>query len=164
MLSRIEIDNSGDRTAGQIAVGLESEAPPAGPFGCEAVRRRRGADAGTDADPAPLSFAQERLWFLNQINPNDVSSNIARAVRIKGPLDTEGLHRAFKTVIARHESLRTTFATNELLAGVDSQPRKLIAPTGSIEFRVLDFSRVPESDRKQRAREFARDEAQRSFD
>jgi amino acid adenylation domain-containing protein len=158
MLSRIEIDNSGERAAGQIAVGLESEAPPADPFGCEAVRRR------PDADPAPLSFAQERLWFLNQINPEDVSSNIARAVRVKGPLDTEGLNRAFKTIIARHESLRTTFATNELLAGVDSQPRKLIALTGSMEFRVLDFSRITESDREQRARKFARDEVQRSFD
>src|SRR2546428_4630314 len=158
MLSRIEIDNSSDRGEGQIAISLKNEALRAGSLGCEAVPRR------AEVDPALLSFAQERLWFLNQINPDDVSSNLARAVWITGSLDTERLRQAFKAIVARHESLRTTFAKNELLAGVDSQPRKLIAPTGSIEFRILDLSRIPESDREQRAREFARDEAPRSFD
>jgi aspartate racemase len=158
MLSRIEIDNSGDRAAGQIAVGLESDALPAGSFGCEAVRRR------PDADPAPLSFAEERLWFLNQINPDDVSSNISRAFRIKGPLDTERLNQAFKTIVARHESLRTTFARNELRAGVDSRPMRLIKERGSTEPRLLDLCHLTGSEREQKTREIARDEAQRPFD
>src|ERR1700720_1412675 len=158
MLSRIEIANSGDSAAGQIAVGLESDALPGGSFGCEAVRRR------PDADPAPLSFAEERLWFLNQINPDDVSSNISRAFRIKGPLDTERLNQAFKTIVARHESLRTTFARNELRAGVDSRPMRLIKERGSTEPRLLDLCHLTGSEPEQKTREIARDEAQRPFD
>ena len=157
MLSRIEIDNSGDRTDGRIAVGAKTDALPAGSFGCEAVRRR------ADADPGSLSFAQERLWFLNQISPDDVSSNIARAVRIKGPLDTERLSQAFKRIVARHESLRTTFARNELRAGVDSRPMRLIKESGSTELR-LDLRHLTGSEREQRTRAIARDEAQRPFD
>src|SRR2546427_9305939 len=58
--------------------------------------------------PAPLSFAQERLWFLEQINPADRSANLSRAFRITGALDISALKRSLQLVVTRHESLRTT--------------------------------------------------------
>src|SRR5690348_8104523 len=63
-------------------------------------------------EPASLSLTQERLWFIDQINPGDVSSNISRAVRIKGDLKKDLLQQSLQAIIDRHESLRTTFATN----------------------------------------------------
>src|SRR4051812_9420170 len=59
---------------------------------------------------APLSFVQERLWFLDQINPGDVSSNVSRGVRTIGALDKDLLKEAIANVMARHNSLQTTFA------------------------------------------------------
>src|SRR6476619_2576851 len=67
-----------------------------------------------EAGPVPLSFAQERLWFLEQISPGDASGTISRAVKITGPVQQDLLQRALLAVISRHESLRMTFATNQL--------------------------------------------------
>jgi amino acid adenylation domain-containing protein len=65
----------------------------------------------------PLSFAQQRLWFLDQLEPNSPYYNIATAVRLSGPLDVAALQRSVNATVARHETLRTTFTT------VSSQPR-----------------------------------------
>jgi hypothetical protein len=81
-----------------------------------------GPAGGTAAAAPFLSPAQERLWFLDQINPGDASLNTARAVSINGVLDRELLERCLRQIVARHESLRTTFATTQLYAGVDSRP------------------------------------------
>src|ERR1051325_5049557 len=75
-----------------------------------------------DRESRPLSFAQERYWFLEQINPSDISSNISRAVRVKGDLRQDLLEQSLTQIISRHESLRTTFAINQLYAGRDSKP------------------------------------------
>src|SRR6185503_2789852 len=75
-----------------------------------------------DRSSVPLSFAQERYWFLEQISPGDVSLNISRAVRIKGDLRQDLLEQSLTEVINRHESLRTTFAINQIHAGRDSKP------------------------------------------
>src|SRR5918912_750776 len=57
----------------------------------------------------PLSFAQQRLWFLDQLAPGDPTYNVPGAVRIAGDLDAEALRRSFAQIITRHETLRTTF-------------------------------------------------------
>ncbi|GLK69617.1 non-ribosomal peptide synthetase [Hansschlegelia plantiphila] len=59
--------------------------------------------------PAPLSFAQQRLWFLHRFDPADAAYNSARAFRLSGDLDVEALERAFQRLIARHGALRTRF-------------------------------------------------------
>src|SRR5690348_7415232 len=59
--------------------------------------------------PAPLSFAQQRLWFLQQLEPESYVYNIPVALRIKGPLDIAALEQGINQVICRHESLRTSF-------------------------------------------------------
>jgi amino acid adenylation domain-containing protein len=72
--------------------------------------------------PPPLSFAQQRLWFLDRLRPGDPMYNIPQALRIVGALSAAGLRRALGTVVARHESLRTTFR----VAG--NEPVQVIAP------------------------------------
>src|SRR6266851_2447455 len=60
-------------------------------------------------DLVPLSFAQQRLWFLDQLQPGNPSYNVSRHVHIKGQLDDDALRRAINALIERHESLRTVF-------------------------------------------------------
>src|SRR6185295_2215309 len=95
-----------------------------------------GPAGGTAAAPF-LSPAQERLWFLDQINPGDVSLNIARAVSISGVLDRELRQTCLPHVVSRHESLRTTFATTQLYAGVDSRPVQLVADPANVNIELV---------------------------
>jgi hypothetical protein len=79
-------------------------------------QRRQAAAAGSKIPrrqgrgPAPLSFSQQRMWFLQQWEPDSPTFNGARALRLRGPLDVDALRRAFETVLERHESLRTVFS------------------------------------------------------
>ena len=61
----------------------------------------------------PLSFAQQRLWFLTQLEPNSFLYNIPGAVRLKGKLNVEALQQSFNEIVRRHEALRTNFRTKE---------------------------------------------------
>ncbi|RYZ43248.1 MAG: non-ribosomal peptide synthetase [Myxococcaceae bacterium] len=108
--------------------------------------------------PQPLSFAQQRLWLLEQLQPGDVAYNIPAALRLTGRVDTEALRRAFEAVVARHDSLRTTLVTHE------GQPAQhLHAPT-PWSLPLLDVSSLPEAQREQEARDLANREARRPFD
>ncbi|MEP6743438.1 MAG: amino acid adenylation domain-containing protein [bacterium] len=118
----------------------------------------------TDLRPAPLSFAQERLWFLDQINASDASSNISRGVRINGDLKKELLQRSLQEIVNRHELLRTTFAQNQLYAGSDGQPVQLVAENRNVDISLIDLSGEPPDQREIKAQESARAEAQRLFD
>ncbi|MBV9787113.1 MAG: amino acid adenylation domain-containing protein [Chloroflexi bacterium] len=106
----------------------------------------------------PLSFAQERQWFLNQWDSESALYTIAYAVRYLGPLDVGVLQRAVDQVVARHEILRTTFAT------VDGVPQQVIAEHGSIPITQIDISDLPAAEREQRAALLATAEVQRPFD
>src|SRR5215210_907412 len=98
-------------------------------------------NAGGATAAAPfLSPAQERLWFLDQINPGDASLNVARAVSINGVLDRDLLQRCLRQLVSRHESLRTTFATTQLYAGVDSRPVQLVADFADVGIELVDIS------------------------
>ncbi len=89
--------------AAQQAAGAPAPvAPPLRPLS------RDGGD-GRDGSPLPVSFAQERLWFLDRLAPGSPAYNLPLALRIDGPLDTGALSRALADLVARHESLRTTF-------------------------------------------------------
>lgn len=112
----------------------------------------------------PLSFAQERLWFLDQINPGDPSASVCRAFRLKGELKPERLKQSMQAVVNRHESLRTTFATTQLNAGVDSKPVQLIATEVTVDVALIDLSLVAPEQRELKARDLARAAAQRPFD
>src|SRR5690349_11975551 len=68
----------------------------------------------------PLSFAQERLWFLTQLEPENPSYNVPVALRLTGDLDLEALERSLNAIVARHEPLRTKFAA------VDGEPFQFV--------------------------------------
>jgi hypothetical protein len=72
-------------------------------------------------EPCPLSFAQQRLWFLDQLEPNSSVYNISSAFRLSGALKISALEKSIDEIIRRHETLRTTFAV------VNGQPVQVIA-------------------------------------
>jgi amino acid adenylation domain-containing protein/FkbH-like protein len=131
-----------------------------------------GLDAGTwaadNASPAPrpvasegphpLSFVQERLWFLDQLEPGSHGYHVPSALRLEGELQPEALRRAFRHLIARHEALRTTFTY------VDGRLTQVVLPELAMPIESADFSRVPLEERDLRAREWLVGLAQRSFD
>ncbi|RKH11913.1 amino acid adenylation domain-containing protein, partial [Corallococcus sp. CA053C] len=127
--------------------GMEGQSPRHGP---PLTRQpREGA--------LPLSFAQQRLWFLDQLKPGDYSYNIPAALRLSGSLDTEALRRAFEEVVHRHESLRTTFATHQ------GAPQQLVHPPASWALPLVDLSTLPAEHREAQAMELAVREARTPF-
>src|ERR1044072_8550692 len=93
----------------------------------------------------PLSFAQQRLWFLDQLEPGRASYNISRAVRLKGPLDFQALQQALNSIVARHETLRPNFTS------IDDEPVQAIAATRAVEIRLVDLGRFEQSNRESEA-------------
>src|SRR4029453_7188498 len=81
----------------------------------------------------PLSFAQQRLWFLDQYEPNSSLSNIPGALGLRGSLDVAALEQSLNQIMRRHESLRTTFSM------VDGEPVQVIAPSVESSLRVGDL-------------------------
>jgi len=106
----------------------------------------------------PLSFAQQRLWFLDQYEPNSSVYNIPSALRLKGALDVSALEQSLKEIVRRHESLRTTFSL------VDGEPVQVIAPTLKISLPFTDLMDLPESDRENEAQRLAMEQAREPFD
>jgi amino acid adenylation domain-containing protein len=106
----------------------------------------------------PPSFAQQRLWVLDQMEPNNPLYNIPRRVRMHGDLDVDALTRALNEIVRRHESQRTTFAVK------NAQPVQVIAPTLVLDVGIRDLSGLPEPDRMSEARRIAEEEALTPFD
>jgi amino acid adenylation domain-containing protein len=103
-----------------------------------------------DGDP-PLSFAQERLWFLQRLDPGSPAYNMPAAIRLSGDLDPADLERILNEIVRRHETLRTTFPE------IDGEPRQRIHPFRPFSLPVID---VPEAE----AERLVREEAARPFD
>jgi amino acid adenylation domain-containing protein len=110
-----------------------------------------------DGDLA-LSFAQQRLWFFDQLEPGLAAYNIPAAIRLRGRFNLAALEQSINEIIKRHESFRTTFGT------VDGRPRQVIAPLLTIKLPVVDLRRLPASEREIEARRWITAEAQRPFD
>ncbi|TMQ65454.1 MAG: amino acid adenylation domain-containing protein [Candidatus Eisenbacteria bacterium] len=90
----------------------------------------------------PTSLDQERLWFIDQMEPGNPAYNIHQASRLFGPIDAELMRRAVNASLARHEVLRTTFRV------VDGRPVQVVAPSLEIDVPVTDLSRVPDGERE----------------
>ncbi|NVJ08296.1 non-ribosomal peptide synthase/polyketide synthase, partial [Myxococcus sp. AM001] len=109
--------------------------------------------------PAPLSFAQQRLWFLDQLQPGDVSYNMPSALQLSGALDVEALRRAVDALVERHEALRTTFQAE---AG---EPRQVVHPPRALPMTTVDLSALHgRAHREAEALKHATHDAQRPFD
>ncbi len=106
----------------------------------------------------PLSFAQRRLWFLDQLEPGSALYNVPSALWLEGPLDTDALERGFTEVARRHESLRTTFRAEQ------GQPFQVINPPAPLPLTRVDLSSLPAAEREARALQLAEEEARRPFD
>jgi len=106
----------------------------------------------------PLSFAQQRLWLLYQLEPESAAYNIPAAVRLSGPLRPEVLQRSLDAMVQRHEVLRTTFAT------VNGNPVQLVAEAGRVALREVDLREHAAEEREAQARQRLIAEAQRPFD
>jgi amino acid adenylation domain-containing protein len=106
----------------------------------------------------PLSFAQERLWFLSQLAPASHVYNIAAVYRLRGPLDLVALRRALEAIVDRHEVLRATCAVS---AG---SPLQVITPLRGLELPLVDLTAWPETERAAEAQQRTREEVQRPFD
>jgi amino acid adenylation domain-containing protein len=107
---------------------------------------------------APLSFAQERLWFLDQLVPNSPLYNVPSTLRLLGSLDLAALRRSMQAVIVRHESLRTTFVSR------DGRPSQQIAPSLRLLCPLLDVSAVPVAEREAAVLDILRAAAAAPFD
>jgi amino acid adenylation domain-containing protein len=107
--------------------------------------------------PAPLSFAQQRLWFVDQLHPGNPAYNISTAVRLRGPLNVQAFERALRALIERHEILRTRFLED---AG---KPVQVVDSSFETPIVHLDFTDVPAKERAIRAQELFSAEAVRPF-
>jgi amino acid adenylation domain-containing protein/FkbH-like protein len=106
----------------------------------------------------PLSFAQQRLWFLDQMEPNNPLYNLPYIVRLQGTLRVPTVEKSLHEIVRRHESLRTTFQT------VNDEPVQVIIPELSIPLVCSDLTSLPESQREDEARHLAMQEVQHPFD
>jgi non-ribosomal peptide synthetase component F len=133
------------------------------------LERRLGGQARTTARepriprrdptvPAVLSFAQQRLWFLDQLAPGNPFYNVPAALRFSFPLSCAVLERTLNEIVRRHESLRTTFSAR------DGEPVQIIAPSLAIPLPVTDLRHLPETEREAEAIRLATEAARSPFD
>ncbi|SBT94564.1 non-ribosomal peptide synthase domain TIGR01720/amino acid adenylation domain-containing protein [Streptomyces sp. DI166] len=116
--------------------------------------RRKGAGKRRFA----ASFPQQRMWFLEQLNPGGAAYNIPAAARVHGPLDVELWRRGLAEIVRRHESLRTTFDE------VDGEPVQVVHDTGELELTVEECGHLRGPGGEEAVKELARQEFARPFD
>jgi amino acid adenylation domain-containing protein len=108
--------------------------------------------------PLPLSFGQQRLWTVAQLEPNSYRYNVPKAIRLSGSLNTQALATAINSVVERHEVFRTTYAAQ------GGRPVQVIAPRVSIALPLDDLSMMPAEDRENSASRILHAEAEKPFD
>ena len=135
------------RVEAAVGAGALPEAPPL-------LQAPRSGDV-------PLSFAQQRLWFLDQLDSGSPRYNLPAAVRLDGVLDARavaGLGQRLSGILRRHEALRTCFPA------VDGRPRQEIAPAAPVPLPVIDLSALPAPAGEGELRRLAAEDAVRPFD
>jgi amino acid adenylation domain-containing protein len=107
--------------------------------------------------PAPLSFSQERMWFLHQLAPESAAYNVPAAIRVRGPLNVDALVASLGEIVRRHEILRTVFPV------VNGRPVQ-VATDHRLDLPIVDLQMLPIGTREARARELCHEEGRRPFD
>ncbi|MBV9180681.1 MAG: hypothetical protein JO356_05160, partial [Acidobacteria bacterium] len=105
----------------------------------------------------PLSFAQQRLWFLDQLDPGNPLYNMAQMMRLRGKLEVTALQQAVNAMVARHEALRTSFVL------VNNRPVQSIAPRLELSVPLVDLSALPTGEKEAEIEQRAREEARLPF-
>ncbi|MBV9773203.1 MAG: AMP-binding protein, partial [Gemmatimonadetes bacterium] len=111
-----------------------------------------------DGSPLPLSFAQQRLWFIHQLEPRSPAYNMPSPLRLRGRLEVATLERALTELVRRHESLRTVFRS------VEGEPVQVIRPAELATIPVVDLCGLPGDERERTVLRLAREEMARAFD
>jgi amino acid adenylation domain-containing protein/non-ribosomal peptide synthase protein (TIGR01720 family) len=141
------------------------EAPTVAALAMEVEQLRSGESAAvpplvraTRQGPLPLSFAQQRLWFVDQLEPGSPLYNLPVVLRVEGPLRPAVLERALSEIVRRHEAVRTVFALD------GDSPVQVILPPAPFFLPRVDLSGLPEAAREAAALALAVDEVGRPFD
>jgi amino acid adenylation domain-containing protein len=108
--------------------------------------------------PLPVSFAQERLWFLDQLMPGSAVFNVPLAVRLSTSIDVAVLEQSLNEIVRRHEVLRTTFAT------VNGQPVPVVSPELKVALQVFDLNSHPVVEREAYAKRLSTEQSEQPFD
>ena len=124
----------------------------------ENSQNRANGSSVEDAFVLPTSFAQQRLWFLDQLEPGSSVYNVPFAVRIGASLDLAALERSLQEIVQRHEVLRTTFSSG------DGQPMQVIWPNPAFGLLVIDLSGLDRAYREAETRRLATEQARTPFD
>jgi amino acid adenylation domain-containing protein len=150
---------------GVLTAGLKSELSERKP---EIVKLLRLLPHGSPEKPAvirapregriPLTFAQQRLWFVDQLHPASPAYNICDINEIQREIDLIALQHTLNELVRRHEILRTSFPA------VDGVPMQRIAPPSEVPLPVVDLTGLPERERALEARRMASEEVRRPFD
>ncbi|MEW6735520.1 MAG: condensation domain-containing protein, partial [Acidobacteriota bacterium] len=106
----------------------------------------------------PLSFAQQRLWFLDQLVPGNPFYNVPAAVRLEGSLNVKALEESLAEILHRHEALRTSFIS------VEGRPVQVISPSQSLILPLIDLQCLSETNRESEVLRLIDEEAKRPFD
>jgi len=107
----------------------------------------------------PLSFAQQRLWFLDRLEPDSPAYNLAAKVNLEGPLNVTALEATLNAIIQRHEVWRTNFTANE-----QGQPRQIIAETRTIALPIVDLAHLTPWQQQTEVSRLAIEQAKTPFD
>ena len=159
------------RVIGRMRAVLGVDTVPRVLFECPTIARLAARLAGSTDKPVappltpaarapylPLSFAQQRLWFLDRLQPGDSLYNMTTAVRLRGALDCAALERAFNEIVRRHEVLRSTFRL------IDGEPMQVIVPECRLELPVCDLRALADDQREPEVARLVREESERPFD
>ncbi|MCC5666148.1 amino acid adenylation domain-containing protein [Nostoc sp. CHAB 5784] len=112
----------------------------------------------SQTSPAPLSFAQQRLWFLHQLDPDNPYYSELACVHLLGALNVDALEKSLNEIVQRHEALRTTFET------IEEQAVQVIHPAVTVKLPVVNLHLMPEVERQAQIEQLTTEIAQKPFD
>ncbi len=126
-------------------------------FECQDVNQDFQDSEETEVYVFPASFAQKRLWFLDQLEPGSPFYNLPYAVRLTGQLNIDLLEQSFQIIVRQHEALRTSLLT------VDGEPVQVINPDANLQITSINLQNLPKHQREEQARKIAIEEVKRPF-
>ncbi|MCP4660017.1 MAG: non-ribosomal peptide synthetase, partial [bacterium] len=147
----------------ELPLRMVFESPTVGSLGERIEQLQRGEEAVplvpvARGDELPLSFAQERLWFLEQLEPEARVYNVSDVIHLDGRICAAAVKATLSEIVRRHETLRTTFAE------VAGRPRQVIAPPTPWRLPVVELGGLPAAVRRQEIARLLHREALRPFD